>query len=84
MMITERSLALFLELARDACNWSGTPILMRSVSDRGNIVQLKQAGLLTTFADRGDTFAAFTPAGVALAAEHGVEIEVAWVEIEVV
>jgi hypothetical protein len=76
MDITERSLELFLELARDAGNWSGTPILAGSASDRGNVTQLKKAGLITTITDRGETFACFTPAGQCLAAEHDIAVEV--------
>lgn len=76
--ITETPLALFLDLARDAGNWSGTPLLGGNVDigaeGRGNITQLKKAGLLTTFADCGDTFAQFTDEGVAVAAEHGIGI----------
>lgn len=77
--ITETSLQLFLALARDAGNWSGTPMLGGNVlvgtKGRGNVTQLKQAGLITTFVDRGDAFAAFTDDGIALAAEHGIDIE---------
>lgn len=78
MNLTDRSLALFLDLARDAGNWAGTPMLGGNVGgskeDRGNVTQLKRAHLIGSFNDGGDTFVTFTPAGVALAAEHGVEI----------
>lgn len=76
MDITERSLSLFLELARDAGNWSGTPLLAGSASDRGNVTQLKKAGLITTMTDRGETFVCFTQTGQALAAQHDVDVEV--------
>lgn len=76
--ITDTSLELFLDLARDAGNWSGTPLLGGNVEvgtpGRGNITQLKRAGLLTTFRDGGDAFADFTDDGIALAAEHGITI----------
>lgn len=77
--ITERSLELFLAYAEDAGNWSGTPLVGGNVGglreDRGNITQLKQAGLITTFSDEpGSHWIRFTDAGIALAAEHGIEI----------
>lgn len=69
--LTQDSLALFLSLVEDAPNWSGTPLVSVSPKERGNLTHLKMAGLLTTFEDRGDAFAVFTEAGIALAAEHG-------------
>jgi hypothetical protein len=81
MTITARSLALFLEYARDAGNWSGTPLIGGNVGgskeDRGNLTQLKQAGLITTFEHdpwSGCVYVDFTDAGHALAAEHGITI----------
>lgn len=81
--ITETSLALFLAYARDAANWSGTPLVGGNVDSnpaaarksRGNITQLKQAGLITTDVDEGCTWLHFTDAGRALAAQHGVTID---------
>lgn len=79
MNITEASKALFLAYAKDAGNWSGTPLVGGNVSgskeDRGNLTQLKKAGLLTTFDYDGFTWVQFTDAGVAFAAENGVEVE---------
>lgn len=72
--ITPESLDLFLDLAKDAGNWSGNPPVWGTKEQRGNLTQLKRAGLLTTFTDRGDAFAEFTEAGQALAAEHGVDL----------
>lgn len=76
--ITDTSLELFLDYARDAGNWSGTPLIGGNVGgskeDRGNLTQLKRAGLITTFEWEGDKWIDFTDAGRALAAEHGVEI----------
>lgn len=76
--ITARSLELFLDYARDADNWSGTPLVGGNVggspADNGNLTQLKQAGLIRTADDSGDVFIYFTEAGRALAAEHGVSI----------
>ncbi len=78
MNLTARSLEIFLAYAKDACNWSGTPLVGGNVpcskEDRGNLTQLKQAGLITTFVDEGNTWMDFTEAGKALAVEHGVSV----------
>lgn len=78
MDITDKSLALFLSYAWDAGNWSGTPLVGGNVGgdkeERGNLTQLKRAGLITTFSDNG-VWICFTAAGKALAAEHGIEVE---------
>lgn len=78
MTITSTSHDLFLAYARDAGNWAGTPLVGGNVggtlAERGNLTQLKQAGLISTFADRGDVFIRFTPAGLAYALSNGVEI----------
>lgn len=79
MQITERSKALFLDYAKDAGNWSGTPLVGGNVGtekeDQGNLTQLKQAGLLTTFdGDRREMWIEFTPAGREFAKENGVTI----------
>lgn len=76
--LTEASLALFKALADDAANWSGTPPAWVSKEERGNLTQLKRAGLLTTFVDEGDPFAQFTDAGIAFAAEQGIDLS--WIE----
>jgi hypothetical protein len=77
--ITERSMKLFLDYARDADNWGGKPLIGGNVGgyaeDRGNLTQLKQAGLITTFKYDGETWIDFTDTGRALAAEHGVEMQ---------
>lgn len=79
MDITRQSLALFLDYAHDAGNWSGTPLVGGNVggtaADRGNLTQLKRAGLITTFKDDGHTWIGFTDDGIALAAEHGIAIQ---------
>ncbi|MFR9773046.1 hypothetical protein [Nocardia sp. SC052] len=76
--ITDKSLELFLAYARDAGNWSGTPLVGGNVGgskeDRGNLTQLKRAGLIETFRESGDTWIEFTDAGKALAQEHGVRV----------
>jgi hypothetical protein len=79
MPITATSLKVFLAYAKDAGNWSGSPLVGGNVGgskeERGNLTQLKQAGFITTFTDEGCTWINFTPAGIALAAEHGLKVE---------
>ena len=78
--LTPASLALFKSLADDAPNWSGTPPCWVSAADRGNLTDLKKKGLLETMVDeRGDAFAFFSRAGVALAAELGFDLS--WVPL---
>ena len=76
--ITETSLAVFLAYAKDATNWGGEPLVGGNVGgskeERGNLTQLKQAGLIRTLKDEGDTFVIFTDAGRALAADNGIKI----------
>ncbi len=76
--ITPQSLKVFLEYANDAANWGGTPLVGGNVGggpeERGNLTQLKKAGLIQTSRDDGATFVHFTDAGMALAAEHGVSV----------
>jgi hypothetical protein len=78
MNITETSKSLFLAYARDAGNWSGQPLVGGNVGgtkeQRGNLTQLKRAGLITTFRDEGCDWIQFTDAGKAFAAEHGIVI----------
>lgn len=77
-MITERSKELFADYARDAGNWSGNPLVGGNVGgskeDRGNLTQLKQAGLLATFESDGHKWISFTDAGRAFAAELGIAL----------
>ena len=74
--LTEASKALFIELAKDADNWgSMVPTdcnVIVTSSQRGNLTQLKRQGLITTRVDEG-TWVLFTEAGVAYAAELGIE-----------
>lgn len=76
--ITSQSLDLFLAYARDAGNWSGNPPVGGNVGgskeDRGNLTQLKRAGLIETFVSDKLTWISFTPAGVALAAQYGINV----------
>lgn len=73
--MTPASLALFLSLAEDAPNWSGSPLVTVSPGERGNLTHLKKLGLIETFEDEGCSFAVFTKTGVALAVEHGFDAE---------
>jgi hypothetical protein len=77
MELTKTSLELFLAYVDDAPNWSGTPLVGGNVGgsreDRGNLTQLKRAGLIRTFVDEGNTWIVFTEAGVKLAAEHNLD-----------
>jgi hypothetical protein len=76
MTITTESLRVFLAYANDADNWSGTPLVGGNVGgskeERGNLTQLKQAGLIKTFNDDG-VWIQFTAEGKVLAAEHGID-----------
>lgn len=80
MNITDKSLEIFKAYAEDACNWGGTPLVGGNVrpgeekADRGNITQLKKAGLIETFNDEGHTWMDFTPKGVAFALSMGIKI----------
>lgn len=65
--ITNKSLGVFLAYAKDAGNWSGTPLIGGNVGgtkeERGNLTQLKRAKLITTFRDDGCDWLCFTDAG---------------------
>ena len=79
--ITDRSLKLFLDYAKDADNWGGCPLVGGNVGgskeDRGNLTDLKKAGLIETFIDDEDNTAwiNFTDTGKTLAKDHGIEID---------
>lgn len=76
--LSAEALALFLAYAKDACNWSGCPCVGGNVTmdqaAKGYLTALKKEGLLFTELDEGCAWIHFTPAGKALAAEHGVEL----------
>jgi hypothetical protein len=76
--LTSGSLALFLALANDADNWSGTPCwgcnVGGSKADNGNLTDLKRRGLVTTSRDDGNEWVRFTADGVTLAAAHGISV----------
>jgi len=73
--ISADSLSLFIELASDAENWNGQPLLDITKEQRGNLSDLKKKGLMVTFRDEGCDWVDFTDQGIAFAAEHGIEIE---------
>ena len=73
--ITNESFNVFIAYLLDAPNWSGTPLVGGNVGgskeERGNLTQLKRAGLITTFRDEDETWINFTEKGVALAHDLG-------------
>lgn len=80
--LTPASLELFLKFARDAANWSGTPLIGGNFdftkADAGNLTDLKKHGLVTTTRDDDNRLCFwldFTPAGLELAAAHGLSKE---------
>jgi hypothetical protein len=79
--VTEVSMNVFIAYAGDAPNWSGSPLIGGNVGgskeERGNITQLKKAGLITTEkdGDRPDlSWMFFTDEGKKLAAELEIEL----------
>lgn len=76
MNITDKSLEVFASYAEDAINWDGEPLLGGDAAERGNITQLKRAGLIATFEDGGCTWIQFTEDGKALAESMGIDLGV--------
>lgn len=76
--LTTASHELFMDLARTAGDWSGTPLVELTREERGNLTDLKRHGLLSTMESDGCVFAYFTTAGGEYAAEHGVELLDEW------
>lgn len=77
--ISDRSLQLLLAYARDIPNCSGrAPVggnAGGSKEDRGNLTQLKRAGLITTDTDEDNrVWLRFTDSGREMAARHGAVI----------
>ena len=66
--ITEQSKNLFIAYAKDADNWGGMPLIGGNVGgsqeDKGNLTQLKKAGLIRTQFEEGDTWLIFTNEGI--------------------
>lgn len=76
--ITEASKALFIEIAKDAGNWGSMVPTDGNIdmtgAQRGNLTQLKKAGLVFTERYDGSAWVMFTEAGTAYAAELGIEV----------
>lgn len=79
--LSPEALALFTDLAKDAGNWSGTPLFGGNVGgspeSKGHLTKLKKAGLVTTCQDEDDrslSWVSFTPAGKEFAAALGVKL----------
>lgn len=74
------ALELFKLYAKDAGNWSGTPLIGGNVNllgpkqDRGLLSYIKRAGLANTNADEFGTWLYFTPLGVEFARSLGIEV----------
>lgn len=68
----------FLDLAKDAGNWSGTPCLGANVAqgfkENGYLSDLKKKGLVSTFIDDGEEWVSFSESGKQLALKNGIEI----------
>nr|AKH48109.1 hypothetical protein [uncultured marine virus] len=75
--IAPATLARFVQYAEDAGNWGGSPLVGGNVggdaADKGFVLNMKKAGLVTTCADDGCVWIDFTDAGALLAEQHGVE-----------
>lgn len=73
MNLTPASQALFEAIARNLGNWSGTPPCYDHITkeNRGNLTQLKRAGLVTTFRSDGEEWIDMTNAGLAKATAAG-------------
>jgi hypothetical protein len=72
--ITETSKEVFKGYADSAAHWNDMPLVDGSPSERGNLTQLKRAGLIRTFSDDDSqtlTWMQFTPAGAAYATQLG-------------
>lgn len=69
---------LFLDLAKDAGNWGGTPLFGGNVGgsqeSKGFLTKLKTAGLVRTQEDKG-SWVYFTTEGVKFALELGIELD---------
>lgn len=76
--ITDESLRIFEMYAKDAVNWNGIPLVGGNVGgskeERGNLTQLKRAGLITTQIEGPDTWIDFTDTGRRYAASLGINI----------
>ena len=84
MKLTKTSKALFTAYAQDAGNWNGTPLVGGNVAGtaalRGNLTQLKKAGLIGTVKDETGTWLWFTVAGIDYAGTLGIDLS--WIEAD--
>lgn len=71
--LTPDSLALFTELASSAGDWDGAPLFEGTQAQKGNLTDLKVAGLVRTERDSGCTWVYFLPEGVAFARSLGID-----------
>lgn len=77
--LTNTSLRLFVELAEDAKNWhnviptDGNIKITKKL--RGNVTNLKRAGLIVVREDRGSSWMLFTPKGEEYADQLGIDVE---------
>jgi hypothetical protein len=72
--LTPATLELFKIIANDAGNWSGMPLLDLNAKQKGNLVQIKKAGLMKTQNEDGCTWGIFTAEGKAFAATLGINL----------
>jgi len=73
--LSNGALSLFKELATDAPNWHGEPLLdISSPEDKGYLTALKKLELITTSSDEGWTWARFTKLGEELAYELAIPL----------
>lgn len=79
--ITETSKQVFIAYAQDAGNWNGMPLVGGNVGgtkeERGNLTQLKRAGLIETVEEKSDrtTWVCFTLKGVRYAKALGIDLD---------
>ena len=80
--LPENVAKLFESLAKDADNWSGTPLfgedgtykpVLGYKEDRGLLTKLKRAGLVETFKSDGCLWVRFTEAGRVRAVELNID-----------
>jgi hypothetical protein len=81
LQITAGTKELFVDLAYDAGNWSGTPLFGGNVggdhASNGHLTHLKKLGLVTTWVDDDDktcSWVSFTDEGKAYAAALGIDL----------
>jgi len=74
--LTTDSLAMFTDLANDAGNWSGSPLIGYLTSQqKGNLSDLiKKELIYLTYEDDGCAFAVFTDTGRAMADELNIDL----------